>query len=188
VRALVRVRCDHDQPHRPFAGRPPMKRISGGQLSLGAVATLLSGHPEGPRAAASDTTFPGQTGRRQRRLGSARRPENQSRRSDVTATTRATLTARGVCSRPAGSWSSSEPGVLNARRPRLLLQAKAAARGAEGLVLLTSADHHQPAASPMPTAPRATAGCASRHAVRESSHPGHLRSTKTTVRPVQASG
>jgi hypothetical protein len=38
-------------------------------------------------------TFPGQTGRRQSTLGSARRqPENQPRGSDVTATTRATMT------------------------------------------------------------------------------------------------
>src|ERR671919_1895531 len=64
-----------------------MKRTSGGQLSLGAVATLLSGHAEGPRAATGDTTFTGQTGR-QRRLGSARRqPENQLDASDVTAQT-----------------------------------------------------------------------------------------------------
>jgi hypothetical protein len=61
VRALVRVRSDHDHLHRPFVGRPPMKRISGGQLSLGAVATLLSGHAEGPRAAAGDTSLAGQT-------------------------------------------------------------------------------------------------------------------------------
>ena len=37
-----------------------MKRISGGQLSLGANPTLLLGHAEGPRAATGDTTFEGQ--------------------------------------------------------------------------------------------------------------------------------
>src|ERR1017187_5344394 len=37
-----------------------MKRISGGQLSLGANATLLSSHAGGPRAAAGDTSFAGQ--------------------------------------------------------------------------------------------------------------------------------
>jgi hypothetical protein len=87
VRSLVRVRADHD--HLP----PSLRRLTtdeadlGGQLSLGAVATLLSGHAEGPRAATGDTTFAGQTGR-QRRLGSARRQsENQPHESDVTAQT-----------------------------------------------------------------------------------------------------
>src|SRR5271155_6057342 len=37
-----------------------MKRISGGQLSLGANATLLSSHAGGPRAATGDTSFAGQ--------------------------------------------------------------------------------------------------------------------------------
>ena len=37
-----------------------MKRTSGGQLSLGANATLLSSHAGGPRAAAGDTSFAGQ--------------------------------------------------------------------------------------------------------------------------------
>src|ERR1035441_2795176 len=37
-----------------------MKRISGGQLSLGANATLRSSHAGGPRAATGDTSFAGQ--------------------------------------------------------------------------------------------------------------------------------
>ena len=37
-----------------------MKRIPGGQLSLGANATLLSSHAGGPRAAAGDRSFAGQ--------------------------------------------------------------------------------------------------------------------------------
>ena len=37
-----------------------MKRISGGQLSRKAKATLLSSHAEGPRTAAGDTSFTGQ--------------------------------------------------------------------------------------------------------------------------------
>jgi hypothetical protein len=40
-----------------------MKRISGGHSSLGADATLLSSHAGGPRTAAADTSFAGQTGR-----------------------------------------------------------------------------------------------------------------------------
>ena len=38
-----------------------MKRISGGQPSLGANATLLSSHAGGPRAATGDRSFAGQT-------------------------------------------------------------------------------------------------------------------------------
>ena len=38
-----------------------MKRISGGQLSREAKATLLSSHAGGPRTAAGDKTFVGQT-------------------------------------------------------------------------------------------------------------------------------
>jgi hypothetical protein len=38
-----------------------MKRISGGQLSRKATATLLSSHAGGPRTAAGDKTFVGQT-------------------------------------------------------------------------------------------------------------------------------
>ena len=89
VRALVRVHPDHD--HLPPSLRLvelPAKRISGGQLSLGAVATLLLGHAEGPRAAAGDRTFASQPGRRHSTEESARRqPENQPQRSDVTAQT-----------------------------------------------------------------------------------------------------
>jgi hypothetical protein len=35
VRALVRVRSDHNHPHRPFV--ESLKRTFGGQLSVGAV-------------------------------------------------------------------------------------------------------------------------------------------------------
>ena len=38
-----------------------MRRISGGQLSREAKATLLSSHAGGPRTAAGDKTFVGQT-------------------------------------------------------------------------------------------------------------------------------
>ena len=66
VRALVRVRSDHDHLHRPFVwlstDEADLRRTA---LTRG-DATLLSGHAEGPRAAAGDITFPGQTGRRQR--------------------------------------------------------------------------------------------------------------------------
>jgi hypothetical protein len=55
MRALVRVRPDHDHYPCPFVcSDHQMKRISGGQTSLGANATLLSGHAEGPWAAAGD--------------------------------------------------------------------------------------------------------------------------------------
>ena len=62
VRALVRVRPDHDHPHRPFVGMLT-SRIAGGHISVGAQATLLSGHAGDPRAAAGDTTSVGQTTR-----------------------------------------------------------------------------------------------------------------------------
>ena len=65
-----------------------MKRLTGGQLSLGAVATLLLGHAGGPRAATGDRTFASQPDRRQSSRESARRqPENQPDESDVTAQT-----------------------------------------------------------------------------------------------------
>ena len=60
VRALVRVRPDHDHLHRPFVGMLT-KRIAGGHFSVGAMATLLSGHAGDPRTAAGDTTSAGQT-------------------------------------------------------------------------------------------------------------------------------
>jgi hypothetical protein len=78
----------------------PPKRISGGQLSLGAVATLLLGHAEGPRAPAGDRTFASQTGGRQSTEESARRqPENQPDRSDLTAQMRVTATVRALAVR-----------------------------------------------------------------------------------------
>jgi hypothetical protein len=65
-----------------------MKRLTGGQLSLGAVATLLLGHAGDPRAATGDRTFASQPDRRQSSRESARRqPENQPNESDVTAQT-----------------------------------------------------------------------------------------------------
>src|SRR5207302_11367007 len=60
MRALVRVRPDHDHSHRPFVWMTPAKRISGGHPSLGAIAALLSGHAGDPRAATGDTSKTGQ--------------------------------------------------------------------------------------------------------------------------------
>ena len=54
VRALVGVRPDHDHSHRPFDCVD--EADSGGHVSLGAAAKLLSGHAGGPRAATGDTT------------------------------------------------------------------------------------------------------------------------------------
>jgi hypothetical protein len=63
VRSLVRVRADHDHlPPSLRFGLNTNEADLGGRLSLGAVATLLSGHAEGPRAAAGDRTFASQTG------------------------------------------------------------------------------------------------------------------------------
>jgi hypothetical protein len=63
-----------------------MKRNFGGQPSLGANATLLSSHAEGPRAATGDKSYVGQANGRQAVSESARRqPENQQQRPDVTA-------------------------------------------------------------------------------------------------------
>ena len=49
--------------HRPFVWLTTDEADLGGQLSLGANATLLSSHAEGPRAAAGDTTYASQTSR-----------------------------------------------------------------------------------------------------------------------------
>jgi len=86
-------------------------------------------HAEGPRAAASDMTFPGQTGQRHSTLESARRqPENQPRRSDVTAHTGdsdsdSTLLGRNRRGLPASAWrrkAGANPArtQTTARRPR----------------------------------------------------------------------
>jgi hypothetical protein len=66
-----------------------MKRIAGGHTSLGAAATLLSSHADGPRAAAGDTSIAGQTtkSRRDRAESARRQPGNQPDGSDVTART-----------------------------------------------------------------------------------------------------
>jgi hypothetical protein len=87
--ARLRVRPDHDHMHRPFVGRPPMKRISGGHSSLGADATLLSSHAGGPRTAARDTSFAGQTwqSRRDRHGSARRRPEDLPAGPDITGRT-----------------------------------------------------------------------------------------------------
>jgi hypothetical protein len=63
VRALVRVRADHDHMHRPFVWLTTDEADLGGQLSLGANATLLSSHAKGPRAATGDTTYASQASR-----------------------------------------------------------------------------------------------------------------------------
>ena len=83
VSALITIICIV-----PSFGLTTDEADLGGQLSLGANATLLSGHAEGPRAATGDTTFESQANSRQAVSGSARRqPENQQQRSDVTAQT-----------------------------------------------------------------------------------------------------
>ena len=65
-----------------------MKRISGGQLSRKAKATLLSSHAGGPRAAAGDTTFASQTnGDRVVKSQPAANPKDLPAGSDVTAQT-----------------------------------------------------------------------------------------------------
>src|SRR5437879_2585871 len=68
-----------------------MKRISGGHSSLGADATLLSSHAGGPRTAAGDTSFAGQTwqSRRDRHGPARRRPEDLPAGSDITSRTNA---------------------------------------------------------------------------------------------------
>jgi hypothetical protein len=64
-----------------------MKRISGGHSSLGADATLLSSHAGGPRTAAGDTSFAGQTwqSRRDRHESARRQPEDLPAGSDITS-------------------------------------------------------------------------------------------------------
>jgi hypothetical protein len=79
-----------------------MKRISGGQTSVGADAKLLSSHAGDPRAATGDTTDISHTGRhipvgRQPVMESARRrPEDLPAGSDVTGPQPETLTQRPV--------------------------------------------------------------------------------------------
>ena len=74
-----------------------MKRISGGQLSRNATATLLSSHAGDPRTAAGDKSFASQANSRRGSRESARRqPEDLPIGSDVTAQTTQTLTVRAV--------------------------------------------------------------------------------------------
>src|SRR5947209_17991703 len=75
-----------------------MKRISGGHSAVGADATLLSSHAGGPRTAAGDTSFAGQTwqSRRDRHESARRRPEDLPAGSDVTGRTILTLTVTVV--------------------------------------------------------------------------------------------
>jgi hypothetical protein len=83
-----------------------MKRISGGQTSVGADAKLLSSHAGDPRAATGDTTDISHTGRhipvgRQPVMESARRrPEDLPAGSDVTGPQPETLTQRPVIRNP----------------------------------------------------------------------------------------
>jgi hypothetical protein len=66
-----------------------MKRITGGQLSREATATLLSSHAGGPRAATGDKTFVSQTKRADTVVKSqpAASPKDLPIQSDVTAQT-----------------------------------------------------------------------------------------------------
>ena len=66
-----------------------MKRISGGQLSRKAKATLLSSHAGDPRTAAGDTSFTGQAKAVDTAVESqpAAKPEDLPNGSDVTAQT-----------------------------------------------------------------------------------------------------
>jgi hypothetical protein len=81
-----------------------MGRISGGQLSREAKATLLSSHAGGPRTAAGDKTFVGQTKAADTVVKSqpAASPKDLPVGSDVTAQTTSTLTVRVVRSATAG--------------------------------------------------------------------------------------
>jgi hypothetical protein len=79
-----------------------MKRISGGQTSVGADARLLSSHAGDPRAARGDTTDTSHTGRHTPAGGqpvmesARRRPEDLPAGSDVTGPRPETLTQRPV--------------------------------------------------------------------------------------------
>ena len=68
-----------------------MKRISGGQLSRKAKATLLSSHAGDPRTAAGDTSFAGQA--KQSTQHSRVSPEDLP---DVTAQTCGTMTVTAL--------------------------------------------------------------------------------------------
>jgi hypothetical protein len=98
VPALVRVRPDHDHLHRPFVWLSTDEADLRRTTVTGGDATLLSSHAEGPRAAAGDTSFAGQT--RQTTQASrvspppAREPTGRVGRHRPT---RATLTVTGVC-------------------------------------------------------------------------------------------
>ena len=75
-----------------------MKRISGGQLSRKAKATLLSSHAGGPRAATGDTTSTGQTKQPTQGSRVSPPPARRTYRSARTSPTRqpTTLTVTGL--------------------------------------------------------------------------------------------
>ena len=75
-----------------------MTRISGGQLSRKAKATLLSSHAGGPRTAAGDTSFTGQAQLADAAVESqpAASPKDLPVGSDVTAQTTPTLPVTAV--------------------------------------------------------------------------------------------
>src|SRR5436305_10829729 len=60
VRALVRVRPDHDHACRPFVWLTPNEADLRRTTVTRGEATLLSSHAGGPRTAAGDTSFTGQ--------------------------------------------------------------------------------------------------------------------------------
>ena len=86
VRDLVRVRPDHDHPHRPFVGIPD-ERIAGGHISVGAMPRSYQVTPAilGRRRATQPTA--GQTHRPTDRLteSARRRPRTYRPASDATA-------------------------------------------------------------------------------------------------------
>ena len=60
MRALVRVRSDHDHPRRPFCWLSTDEADLRRTTVTWGDATLLSSHAEGPRAAAGDTSLASQ--------------------------------------------------------------------------------------------------------------------------------
>ena len=95
VAVLVRVRPDHDHAYRPFDWLTTDEADLGGQTSVGAVATLLSSHAEGPRAATGDETHRRSGQPADRRLESQPAASPRTNRKGRTAPTKIrTMTLR----------------------------------------------------------------------------------------------
>src|SRR6266550_8282498 len=95
-----------------------MKRISGGQLSREAKATLLSSHAGGPRTAAGDKTFVGQTKAADTVVKSqpAASPKDLPVGSDVTAQTTKHFDSDSLPRTPAGGCVTPEAAAFSCCR------------------------------------------------------------------------